>query len=500
MVDINPYQTRVVLLEEGLPSEIYIEQRGHERLVGNIYNGKVQNVLPGMQAAFVDIGLERNAFLYAGDILVDKSDFQFDDGQEVEPTPVNIQDIVKQGQEIMVQVLKEPVGTKGARVTTHITLPGRTLVLMPTVNYIGVSRRICDEGERARLRTVLGSVKPKEMGVIVRTAAEGKHEDEFRADLDFLVRHWQRIQKKKTLVSAPRLLHAEEALVFRTIRDLFTPDIQRLTINDQEYYERVQIIANIISPQLKDRVVLYQSEQELFDRYDLDSKIDKALSRKVWLSNGGYIVIDQTEALTSIDVNTGRFIGTDNLQETITEANCEAAKEIARQLRLRDISGIIIVDFIDMEDIEDKERVLNTLRYEMKKDRTKSNVLGITQLGLVEITRKKMRQSISHTLQMPCPYCKGNGRVLSLETIVLKMRRALVKCLREQSVSNYIIELHPSVAKVIEEHSSEDAPLLPIVPDRSIYIRALPSLHVEEFNIHPLMKRPEAMEGLWEYR
>ncbi len=503
VVDINPFQTRVALLEGGQPSEIYIERRGHERLVGNIYLGKVQNVLPGMQAAFVDIGLERNAFLYAGDVLADRSDFQFGDHMLEATVPslanTNIQDIVKQGQEIMVQVLKEPVGTKGARVTTHITLPGRTLVLMPTVNYVGVSRRIGNEEERARLRAMLDEIKAPDMGVIVRTAAMEKTVEEFRADLDFLVRLWQRIQRKKTLVSAPRLLHAEEALIFRIIRDIFTPDIDRLTINDQEFYERVQIVASILSPQLKDRVVLYQGEDELFDRYDLDSKIDKALARKVWLANGGYIVIDQTEALTSIDVNTGRFVGTDNLQETITQANCEAAKEIARQLRLRDISGIIIVDFIDMQDIEDKERVLDTLKIELKKDRTKSNVLGITQLGLVEMTRKKTRQSISHTLQSPCPYCKGDGKVISVETMVLKIRRSLIRCMREQSAMHFLLEMHPSVAKALEEYSGAMEPLLPVKEERNIYIRTLSSMHIEEYNIHPLAKKPEALDGLWQY-
>ncbi len=500
VVDINPYQTRVVLLESGHPSEIYIERRGHERLVGNIYNGKVQNVLPGMQAAFVDIGLERNAFLYAGDVQVDRSDFQFgDNGQDIRLASVNIQDIVKPGQEIMVQVLKEPVGTKGARITTHITLPGRTLVLMPTVNYVGVSRRIADEAERSRLRAILDEVKPPEMGVIVRTAAIGKNKEEFQADIHFLERLWQRITKKRSLVSAPRLLHAEEPLIFRTIRDLFTPDIERLIINDSEFYERIQIVANIISPQLKDKVVLYQGEEDLFDRFDLESKIEKALARKVWLANGGYIVIDQTEALTSIDVNTGRFVGTDNLQETITQANCEAAKEIARQLRLRDISGIIIVDFIDMEDIADKERVLDTLKAELKKDRTKSNVLGITQLGLVEMTRKKTRQCISNTLQMPCPYCHGDGKVLSPETVVLKVRKALLHCIQNESMANYVIEVHPSIAALIDDHSSAQAPLLPMASGRNIYVKAVPAMHVEEFRIQPLLKKPDTLEGVRKY-
>ena len=503
VVDINPYQTRVVLLEDAVPSEIYIERRGHERLVGNIYCGKVQNVLPGMQAAFVDIGLERNAFLYAGDIQIDRSDFQFgDEKQELGLAQVNIRDIVKPGQEIMVQVLKEPVGTKGARVTTHITLPGRSLVLMPTVNYVGVSRRIGDETERARLRKELDEIKPNDMGVIVRTAAQGKAVSEFKNEIEFLQRLWQRIQQKMKLVKAPRLLHAEEPLIFRTLRDIFTTDIQRLVINDKEFYERVQIIAGITSPQLNERVVLYQGEEDLFDRYDLESKIDKALARKVWLNNGGYIVIDQTEALTSIDVNTGRYVGTDNLQETITEANCQAAREIARQLRLRDISGIIIIDFIDMEDIADKERVLDTLKEELKKDRTKSNVLGITQLGLVEMTRKKTRHCIGNTLQVTCPYCNGDGRVLSPETVVLKVRKAMMKRFYEESMAHYLVEVHPSVAEMIEEHSTTQSPLLPTAPGRNIYVRSMPHMHVGEFRIHTFPSTPPAqmLEGAVRYQ
>ncbi len=293
------------------------------------------------------------------------------------------------------------------------------------------------------------------------------------------------------LVRAPRLLHAEEPLIFRTIRDLFTPDIERLTINDREFYERVQIVANIISPHLKDKVVLYQGEENLFERFNLEAKIDKALARKVWLANGGYIVIDQTEALTSIDVNTGRYVGNDNLQETITEANCEAAREIARQLRLRDISGIIIIDFIDMEDISDKERVLETLKNELRKDRTKSNVLGITSLGLVEMTRKKMRHSISNTLQVTCPYCKGDGRVLSPETVVLKVRKALIAKLKEEMMPHYIVEVHPDIAALIEDQSEGTTSILPVAAGRNIYVRASAHIHREEFEIKHLESAPK---------
>ena len=493
IVDINPYQTRVVLLEDGSPSEIYIERRGRERLVGNIYKGKVQNVLPGMQAAFVDIGLERNAFLYAGDIQIDRSDFTFHGEQnDIKPAALNIKDIVKPGQEVMVQIVKEPVGTKGARVTTNITLPGRTLVLMPSVNYVGVSRRIEDEEERTRLKNTLeGITEEYKMGVIVRTAAEGKGEAEFRADMHFLARLWERIQQKSKLVSAPHLIHAEEPLVFRTIRDLFTPDIKRLVINDREFYEKVQVVAGILSPALREKVELYEGVTDMFDLLGLETAIEKALSRKVWMKNGGYIIIDQTEALTTIDVNTGKYVGTDNLQETITVTNCEAAKEIARQLRLRDISGIIIVDFIDMDEIADKERVLATLRAELQKDRTKSNVLGITQLGLVEMTRKKTRQCISHTLQSPCPYCGGDGKVLSHETVVLKARKQLMRMMATESSCDYLLRVHPHIAEIIADHSVPQMPILPAMNGRTVYVQADHHMRIDEFEVQRLTSQEE---------
>ncbi len=496
-VDINPYQTRVVLAEDSAPSEVYIERRGRERLVGNIYKGKVQNVLPGMQAAFVDIGLERNAFLYAGDIQTDNSEFTFNGEVLSIPNGIpNIRDIVRVNQEIMVQIVKEPVGTKGARVTTNITLPGRTLVLMPSVSYIGVSRRIEDESERMRLKATFERVAGRTaMGAIVRTAAIGKSDAEFEADYVFLTRLWERICQKSDMVSAPRLLHAEEPLVFRTIRDIFTPEIDRLVINNREFFDRVQIVAGIISPQLRDKVELYDKIPDMFDALGLDDAIRKALERKVWMKNGGHIIIDQTEALTTIDVNTGKYVGNDSLQETITETNCEAAREIARQLRLRDISGIIIVDFIDMDEIADKERVLATLRAELARDRTKSNVLGITQLGLVEMTRKKTRQCISNTMQAPCPYCGGDGKVLSSETMLLRVRRKLMRDINTGSAKYYLVRVHPEVAEAIEDNTSSKSGILPVPENGAVYVKAEKDMHIEEFEVRALPSKEEAAKA-----
>ncbi len=479
LIDINDYQTRVILLENGDPAEVYIERSGAERLVGNIYKGRVENVLPGMDAAFVDIGLEKNAFLYAGDIVFDKSDFEFKGG-EAPKMPGSIRDIVKSGQEIIVQITKEPVGTKGARVSTHITLPGRTLVLMPLVNYIGVSHRIQSEEERARLKRALEEANDLGMGAIVRTAAEGKSSAELIKDMRFLARLWESVQKRGKYLTAPRRLHAEEQLVFRTIRDLFSPEIDALIINDKEYYEKARVIAGITSPGLEERIKLFEGG-DLFDEYDLESRIAKLLSRKVWLKNGGYIVIDQTEALTSIDVNTGKYVGSNDLQQTILETNREAAVEIARQLRLRDISGIVIIDFIDMEIEKNKASVLEALRTEFRKDKTKTNVLGITALGLVEMTRKKMRQNISNTLQMRCPYCKGDGRVLSTETVALRIRKKLQKC-SEGSNDSFILEANPKVIAYIEASMRTKSPLIAVAPGKSVYYRADPELHIEDFS------------------
>lgn len=495
IVDVNPYQTRVVLMEDGLPGEVLMERRGKERLAGNIYIGRVQNVLPGMQAAFVDIGLERNAFLYAGDIQIDKSDFSFGDAKEEwTPPPVpKIRDMVKPGQDILVQIVKEPGGTKGARVTTHVTLPGRSLVLMPTADYIGVSRRIEDEAERTRLREELEAVKPEGCGVIVRTAAVGRTRSEFQEDIRFLQRLWERILQKSKLLSPPHLLHGEEPLVFRAIRDMFTPDVERLVINDREAYEKIQMVAGIISAQLRDRVELYEDAPDMFDILGLEASIDKALSQKVWMKNGAYIIIDQTEALTTIDVNTGKYVGnSDNLEETITQTNCEAAVEIARQLRLRDISGIIIIDFIDMEELSDKERVLETLRRELKKDRTKSNVLGITQLGLVEMTRKKIRPCIAHTLQTACPYCGGTGRVLSAESIMLKVRRELRSRFAQESCTHYLIRLHPSVADSIgKELSQSPEAWLSGCEGKTLWVAPAAEMHLQDFEIKNVVSERE---------
>lgn len=490
IADVNPNEARVALIENGELAEIQVEMRGYERLVGNIYKGRVVNILPGMQAAFLDIGLERNAFLYAGDILVDKSDFEFShDLADISQSKLclpNIQDVLKKDQEIMVQVLKQPGGTKGARVTTHITLPGRAVVLMPTVDHIGVSRRIVDTDERERLKALIAKVKPEGMGVIVRTAAEYLSEDEFVSEIMFLARLWEKVQEKADFVSAPRLIHAEETLLFRTIRDLLTDEVTKFVINDKDYYEKVLAVVNITVPEMADRVQLYSEKENIFDVYGIESKIERAMARKVWMKNGCYLVIDEAEALSVIDVNTGKYIGEDDLQETILNANLEAAKEIAKQIRLRDLSGIIVVDFIDMDNEENKQRVVEELEKELAFDRTRTNVIGITELGLVQLTRKKVRRKLSSVLQTTCPYCGGSGKVYSTDAMAMRVRREVIRVAAMQKADKYLVEVAQPLARFIIGKNNANEAILPIMDDATFYILGNDQMHIHDIKVSPV--------------
>ncbi len=493
IADVNAHEARVALTEDGNLAELQIEMRGKERLVGNIYKGRVANILPGMQAAFVDVGLEKNAFLYAGDILCDEQDFEFDataEGEQIKSKLEipNIKDILKPNQEIMVQVLKQPGGTKGARVTTHVTLPGRLLVLMPTVDHVGVSRRIEDEGARERLKELAQRLKPENMGVILRTAAEHATEEEIEAEMRFYARLWNKVCEKADFLTAPRLIHAEENLLFRTARDLFTDDVEEFLINDKDYFEKITALVNIISPGMVERVKMYEGEGNIFDYYGLEDKIEKALARKVWLKNGCYLVIDETEALTVIDVNTGKYIGEDNLQDTILHANIEAAEEIARQLRLRDISGIIVIDFIDMEDEGNKHLVVEKLEEALKTDRTKSNVLGMTELGLVEMTRKKMRRKLSTLTQTACPVCGGSGCIYNLDSMAMRLRREVVRMVNDEP-GKYLVEVSPALEEYIVNKNNQNQAVLPPYEAVQFYIRGIKGTHPEKINIAPILEK-----------
>lgn len=450
IVDVGFNETRVALLEDKDLVEIYIERDKAERLVGNIYRGKVSSVLPGMQAAFIDIGHEKNAFLYVGDAIPMKEFSEFD-GEAIEQDckDYNISDLLRPGQEITVQVTKEPIGTKGPRVTTHITLPGRHMVLLPNADYTGVSRRIESEGERNKLKKIAESLKPHNMGLIVRTASEGKTAEDFEHDINFLIKLWDIIKSKEAKGAVPRCIHKDLNLVYRSVRDLFTWDIDKFIINDRKEYSKVLELVDMISPGLKYRVEYFSKGYDLFEYYQLETKLSRALSRKVWLKSGGYLVIDKTEALTVVDVNTGKYVGRHNLEETVVKTNIEAAKEIAKQLRLRDIGGIIVIDFIDMHETEHQQMVLDALKQSLKKDRTKSTVVGMTGLGLIEMTRKKVRQELSTVMNIDCPYCEGTGKILSPESIARNVHKQIGDYFSVNLVTAVQVEVHPSVEAVL---------------------------------------------------
>jgi len=487
IIDVGTSQTRVALLENKELTELFIERQSSERITGNIYKGKVENVLPGMQAAFVDIGLDKNAFLYVKDALPNT---YFDEDDElVDPgrfKDYHIDELLKVGQEIMVQVMKEPIDSKGARVTTHITLPGRYAVLMPTVEYIGISRRIENDEERERLRKIAEEFKPKGMGLIIRTAAEGCTKADMEADINFLLKLWDNIRQKQKSAAAPKVIHKDINIIYRTVRDMFTKDTDRLVINNKEHYEKVKELIGIIAPQIKNRVEYYSKGYDIFEYFQIEQQIGKVISRKVWLKCGGYIVIDQTEALTSIDVNTGKFVGTVDLKDTVLRTNIDAAREIAKQLRLRDIGGIIIIDFIDMQDKEHEMIVLEALKNALRRDRTRTNVLGMTQLGLVEMTRKKVRQRIENVLLAPCPYCKGEGRILSSETIVKKIEKEVKNIFFTSVPVGIYIEIHPDVEELINYYIEEDLIEFGRQYGRPAFIKTCESMHREEYTIRAL--------------
>jgi ribonuclease G len=491
LVDADSDLTRVAVLEDGNLAEIYVERNFNQRVAGNIYKGKVVNVLPGMQAAFVNIGLEKNAFLYVDDVITDE-DPSGDNEVYESVKPPSINDVLKVGQDVLVQVVKEPMGTKGARVTNHITLPGRYLVLMPMVDYIGVSRRIESEQERARLKKLAEEVRTNNMGLIVRTAAEGVTREELAQDIKFLTKLWGNIQSSKKGL-APQLVHKDYSLLYRIVRDMLSIDVDKMHINNRQEYFKVMELLELIAPNMKSRVVTYNNQAEaIFDHFNIEEEIEKALNRKVWLKSGGYLVIDHTEALTSIDVNTGKFVGAINLEDTVLKTNIEAAGEIARQLRLRDIGGIIIIDFIDMDTPEHQKQVISMLEEELKKDRTKANVLGLTQLGLVEMTRKKVRQGLDEVLLKVCPYCEGKGRIVSEETMGKKVEHELYKLFNNKKVEAVLVEVHPTVASVVIGPGGVHLNKLEEKFERNIYIRGNADIHPGEIAVKAVGSKEKA--------
>ncbi|MGE5574243.1 MAG: Rne/Rng family ribonuclease [Bacteroidota bacterium] len=482
VVNVRPVESRAAVIEDGHLVEIQIERQAHQRYVGNIYNGRVENVLPGMQAAFVDVGLERNAFLYVEDALKAREG-RFDDLDVEDLKALSIKDVLKEGQQIIVQITKEPIGTKGARVVTQVTLPGRNVVLMPTVDYVGVSRRISNDEERSRLKKIAARAKPRGCGVIVRTAAEGKDEKEISQEIGFLAKLWRRIKTKARRAPAPALLHRDYDLIYRIMRDLLSDDVDQFIVDDAHEFEKARDLLNIMSPQLKGKLKYYAEEEPIFDHYAIEEEIEKALRHRVWLSCGGYLVFDRTEALTSIDVNTGRFIGTTNLQDTVLKTNLEAATEIAHQLRLRNIGGIIIIDFIDMDSEDARQQVIRRLEEELKRDKTRATVLGFTHLGLLEMTRKKTRPGLEDVLSRPCPYCDGRGHVLSEETLALRAEKEIRRMAARQAEEAMLVSLHPSVAALLIGQGGSNLSRIEQETGKVIYVKGNPALHIEDMDV-----------------
>ena len=486
-------EVRVAVVEDGQLAEFLVERPLSQRIAGNIYKGRVDTVLPGMEAAFVHIGYERNAFLYAGDaaaVFPLAGDELAGDGGERAVAPAlqeaaeegvtlpsapgkrSIAELVREGQEVIVQVAKEAVGTKGPRVTTNLSLPGRYLVLAPTMDYVGVSRRIADERERLRLKQLAEALRPAHTGVIVRTVAEGRTDEELSQDMAFLARLWERIRTKAAEASAPALLHRDLGLTFRVVRDLLTAEVSRVVVDNHHEYRRMLELAEVMSPELKRRIRFWNGKGgNLFDVAKIESEVDKLMRPKVWLRSGGYLVIDQSEALTTIDVNTGKYVGTTSLADTVVHTNLEAADEISRQIRLRDIAGIIIVDFIDMDRPEDQREVLERLSVAVRRDRTKVHVLGLTQLGLVEMTRKKVGAGLEATLLKTCPYCDGRGRVVSEETMSQRVRRLIKSELRRSEAEAILVEVHPAVAAVMIGAGGNNLKEFERETGRSIFVR-----------------------------
>ena len=471
LVNVSPEETRLAEVEDDTLLAVEVERPMHLHQVGNIYKGRVQKVLPGMQAAFVDIGQEKNAYMYIGGGLQAGS---------LEKNGAAAK--IHEGQIIAVQIVKDAAGTKGPRATTHLTLPGRNVVLLPTSAYIAISKRIEDEEERSRLKKIAEGLCPAGMGLIVRTAAQGQSEEVLSADIRYLCRLWESLLARNRLKAVPVLLYRDADLIIRIVRDSFTEDVDRMIIDDKVVSERVKELLEDTLPELADRVELYEGREPLFARYGIDSEFANVGARKVELPSGGFIVIDKTEALTAIDVNTGKYVGNANLADTVYSTNLEAAKEIIKQIRLRDISGIIIVDFIDMEKQEQQEKLLAFMREAVKRDRTKTKIVDITPLGLVEITRKKTRQNLESIIYSDCPYCQGRGRVESPETIGIRIAGKLREIeAKNHAAHGYEVCVHEEVASCLQ--ASGLLKQLGRELSAAVDIVVQPGIHPESFSI-----------------
>ncbi|MEQ1566005.1 MAG: Rne/Rng family ribonuclease [Myxococcota bacterium] len=503
-------EVRVALMEGGRLAELHVD-RGDERgFVGNVYLGRVVRVLPGMQAAFVDIGLERAAFLYVGDIYQDllhmhEEPAEADEAEAEEEPKVSeerprsnaragqpaIQDLLKEGQEIVVQVAKDPIGTKGARLTTHIALPGRFLVYMPTVEHVGISRRIEKEKERRRLRDFVEKHRKRGMGYIVRTVCEGAPTEALKADMDFLDRTWERVQEACKGRKAPSLLHSEYGLVLRAVRDVFDESVERMIVDDKRTFDEVRSFMDDFMPSAKERVHLYRGIEPVYDTYGVETEVQRAMGRKVWLKSGGYLVIDQTEALMAIDVNSGKYVGSSSLEDTTLKINLEAVHEVVAQLRLRNIGGLIIIDFIDMDREQNREKVFRALEEALKPDRARTNVLRISDLGLVEMTRKRVQEGLDRYLTEACPVCAGTGHVRSQHTLTYEILREVKReAGRSQGGSSIYVNTTPGIADLLYAERFPDLEQIEAQVGRRIVVRAMGHYHPEQFEVYSVEAAP----------
>jgi len=502
LINVHSSQTRVAYVEDRTLVDLKIERKISPTMVGSIYKGKVLRVLPGMQAAFVDIGLARAAFLYVGDIRGDASgeeDLLFEPSDENRsenaslPEPKSedltdqnrpqIQDLIKAGQYLLVQVAKDPLGTKGSRITTHISLPGRNVVYMPTVNHVGVSRRIEDEAERQRLRAIVDAAKPPG-GIIVRTAGEGATENDIQSDIDYLSRLWAEVQTGYDKKKAPGVIHSEIDVELRALRDLLNEQVERVIVDDARVHKRVLSFVTQFLPKFKNRIILHKGDKPLFDQYDIDLEIQRALSRRIWLKSGGYIVIDEAEALVVVDVNTGKYVGKRDLEDTIVTTNIEAAREIAHQLRIRNCGGIIIIDFIDMEKETHREKVTAVFKEALAKDRARTLVSPMSELGLIEMTRKRIRPSLISSLCDLCPYCEGKGYIKQKSTISHEIFRTLERdASRHQSQQSTVVHCHSEVADWIYAEETEALEQIETNLGHSVVFKVEPGFHLEQFDV-----------------
>jgi Rne/Rng family ribonuclease len=551
IISSGDHDTRVAILEDDQVVEIFIERERHRGVVGNVYKGRVSKVLPGMQSSFVDIGLERDAFLYVTEVVTedfDRLESGDDDDEEGEGPKLDvvelleqpesadagehtekadgggkpdlsavasgakaegrrpstgsgrgqrddrdrpqakIEDLLKEGQEVLVQVVKEPLGTKGARLTSHVTMPGRFLVFMPTVDHVGVSRKIESREERSRLRGIVRDFREQKGftgGVIIRTAASGRSQDDIRSDLEYFHQVWTEIRQRMETRRPPAVLFQEQSLVTKLLRDLLTEDYSAIRLDNEQEHRRVVALVERIMPNLVPRVKLYSKEYPIFEEYGVQAEIDKALRSKVWLKSGGYLVINQTEALVAIDVNTGRYVGkrTGRLEDTIVKTNLEACKEIVRQIRLRDLGGIIVLDLIDMEEKKNRQKVFQEVEKELRKDRSPSKALQVSDFGLVIVTRKRVKQSLERQLTEPCPYCSGSGSIKSASTICYEILMEMRKIGSELDGDGVVLRVNPDIARALKEEESAMLRDLQQTLGKPVTIRPDTHLHHEQFDV-----------------